>query len=71
MYEDEDGIATKQSEAVYATRTRLLLFMNAVLSWLGFGAAILHGEYDRDDLHLLFSSGLSGLCGWTSFLWVS
>ncbi|OKL62783.1 hypothetical protein UA08_01523 [Talaromyces atroroseus] len=45
MYSDQDGWATAQSQAVYSSRIRLLLSLTSVLSWLGFGAALLEGQY--------------------------
>jgi hypothetical protein len=73
MYCDEDGIATKQSQDVYDTRMRILLSMTSLLSWLGFGAAILNGEYAGENLRFTLSlkqSGI-GLLRWSKFLWVS
>jgi len=66
MYSDDDGIATKQSQAVYNTRIRILLYTTSLLSWLGFGLAVLNGDYAGD-----FSLLLSGFLGWSKFLWVS
>jgi len=50
MYSDEDGIASKRSQAVYDTRMRTLLFTTSLLSWVGFGAAILEGAYTKEGL---------------------
>ncbi|KAI9745397.1 MAG: hypothetical protein M1818_000931 [Claussenomyces sp. TS43310] len=67
MYSDEDGIATKRSQALYDARMRILLSTTSLLSWLGFGAAILNGEYAGDNLSL---EGFEFL-RWSKFLWAS
>jgi len=71
MYSDEDGIATKQSQAIYDTRMRILLSTTSLLSWLGFGAAIFNAEYARENLHLKLIVKQSDLLGWSKYLWVS
>jgi len=71
MYSDEDGLATKQSQAAYDTRMRILLSTTSFLSWVGFGAAILNGEYTRENSLLTLSLKQSDLIQWSKFLWVS
>ena len=61
MYWDEDGIATKQSQAVYDARMRILLYATSLLSSLGFGASILNGDYAGEDLRFTLSLKPSGL----------
>ncbi len=71
IYSDEDGIATKQSQAEYDTRMRTLLSATSLLSWVGFAAAILEGAYTRESLRfpalldkysLLHSSKVMWVC---------
>jgi hypothetical protein len=50
MYSDEDGVATKQLQSLYNTRIRTLVSATSLLSWLCFGAALLNGEYSRENL---------------------
>ncbi len=72
MYMDEDGTATKQSQDAYDARMRILLSATSLLSWLGFGAAILNREYGQDNLQ--FTSPLNEqfyILRWSKFLWVS
>lgn len=71
MYADEDGIATRRSQAVYDARMRILLSTTSLLSWLGFGAAILNGEYAGENLQFTLSLKQSGLLRWSKFLWAS
>ena len=71
MYSDEDGTATKQSQAVYDARMRMLLSTTSLLSWLGFGAAILNGEYARENLTFTSSLNQLGLLSWSKILWAS
>ena len=40
MYSDENGVASKESEAAYNARIRLLVSMTSFLSWLGLAAAV-------------------------------
>jgi hypothetical protein len=68
MYSDEDGTATKQSQAVYDARMRILLPTTSLLSWLGFGAAILNGEYARENLSFTSSLNQSSLLCWSRIL---
>lgn len=68
MYKDEDGVATKQSQAVYNARIRGLLSSTLILSWLGLVATILNGEYakERFDFILLLNQS-----DWSGILWAS
>ncbi|RFU32967.1 hypothetical protein B7463_g3371, partial [Scytalidium lignicola] len=69
MYSDEDGIATKQSQATYDSRVRMLLLTTSLLSWLGFSAAILNGEYVRENIYFIPPLELSGLLHCSKVLW--
>lgn len=48
MYSDEDGTASKESEAIYWDRTRTICSLNSLLSLLGVGAFTLSGEYAKE-----------------------
>ena len=67
MYADEDGIASKQSEAAYHGRLRVLLSTTSLISWLGFGMAVLNGDYARERLYWDHLS----LHYWSKILWAS
>jgi hypothetical protein len=71
MYQDEDGVATKQSQAVYEGRIRLLIFMACFLSFEGFGAAVLNGEYAQEKLLLPVTLNTSDPLEYRKWLWVS
>jgi hypothetical protein len=71
MYSDKDGMATKQSQAVYDRSIRRLLFVTSLLSWLGFVAAVLNGEYTGNNLHDLVSLDEASFLSLGQFLWAS
>jgi hypothetical protein len=71
IYSDEDGIATKQSQAVYDARIGTLLFTTSLLSWLGFGAAIWEGAYIKENMLLAISLDKKSLLRLSKLLWVS
>ena len=71
MYSDEDGFATKQSQAAYTARMNILLSITALLSFLGFGAAILNGEYTLQNLQCKLSLITSVLFYCNKLLWAS
>jgi len=71
MYADQDGTATKQSQAAYDCSIRRLLFTTSLLSWLGLAAAALNDEYTRDNLpNLLHVREISHL-NLSQLLWAS
>ena len=65
MYSDEDGTATKQSEAIYWDRIRTLCFLNSLLSFLGVGAFTLSDQYAREN------KSSNQLIFFTKLLWAS
>ena len=73
MYEDEDGTATKESQADYDARMRFLLSANSLLSWITFIAAIWNGEYGpQEDLKsTAISLNQPDLLRWSKFVWAS
>lgn len=71
MYSDKDGIATTRSQAVYNAHTRKLLAITSLLSWLGFCAAVLNGEYSRENFTFPLSLKQPDLLSWNKFLWAS
>ena len=71
MYSDKDGIAMTRSQAVYDARIRTLLAMTSLLSWLGFCAAVLNGEYAREYFTFPLPLKHISLLSWSKFLWVS
>lgn len=65
MYSDDDGTASRQSEAAYWARIRNLLALTSLLSWMGFGAALLSSNFTIVDFAVyqpIF---------WAKFLWAS
>ena len=50
MYSDEDGTASKESEAAYWRRVQVLRSLTSLLSLLGVGAVALSGEYAKDNI---------------------
>ncbi|KAJ5273160.1 P-loop containing nucleoside triphosphate hydrolase protein [Penicillium angulare] len=50
MYSDEDGIASKESEAIYRAQVRKLLYLTSALSFSGVSAITLGGGYAREEL---------------------
>jgi hypothetical protein len=71
MYLDEDGAATNQSQAVYDARIRLLLFATCLLSFVGFGTAVLNGDYTQEKLQFGILLNTSDLVEYSKLLWVS
>lgn len=71
LYRDKDGVATSLSQAVYDKRIRLLSNLTSLLSFIGFGAAILAGEYTRENLRFRASLAASDLVKYRRLLWVS
>jgi len=71
IYSDEDGVATKESQAAYDARVRMLRSLIVLLSWLGLCVAVLNGEYARENLHLTSSLTQLIFLHGTKFLWVS
>ena len=73
LYQDEDGIATTQSQTNYATRVQILLLATCVLSSLGFIAALSSGYYTAKNLELLTSLNILDLLRYSigHLLWVS
>ncbi|KAI0126965.1 ABC multidrug transporter [Xylariales sp. AK1849] len=69
MYLDEDGIATIRSQAVYNSRMRILLLTTILLSWVGFAATALDGDYSRDNSFFPLSLEQYGFARWSKFLW--
>ncbi|KAJ3485575.1 hypothetical protein NLG97_g6785 [Lecanicillium saksenae] len=47
MYVDQDGAATRQSQAIYDQRVRRLIFAISTLSAVGFASAARAGEYTQ------------------------
>lgn len=70
MYADRDGAATKQSQAAYDARVRVLLLATSVLSAVGFSAAALNGEYTNISWKLELSAWELHAHLWRRFLWV-
>jgi hypothetical protein len=70
MYHDKDGVATKQSQAVYDSRIRSLLFATRLLSFVGLGTAFLNGEYAGENLQLPVSPTILDLVTSQKLLWV-
>jgi len=48
-----------------------LLFVTSLLSWLGFVAAVLNGEYTGNNLHDLVSLDEASFLSLGQFLWAS
>jgi hypothetical protein len=71
MYSDEDGVATKHSEAQYNSLIQRLVFTTCVLSWVGLGAAVVDGEYTRESLNFSSSLQQPSIRIWSKLLWVS
>ena len=71
MYRDNDGVASTQSQALYDTRMRLLLFVTCVLSFVGCGAAVLNRDYAQEDMQFPLSLEPSDLMVYGKWLWVS
>lgn len=65
MYSDHDGTASKESEAAYWGRIRNLVALTSLLSWMGFGAALLSSEYTSAELTVYQPTF------WANFLWAS
>ncbi|KAH8696527.1 ABC multidrug transporter [Talaromyces proteolyticus] len=63
MYSDKDGSATLQSQTVYRSRIRLLLPITNLLSWAGFGIALLRGDFAS------LSMKKESILEWDSYLW--
>jgi hypothetical protein len=70
MYRDGDGTATEQSQAQYGARVRLLFLATRLLSFVGFGAAILNGKYARENLKLHVSLDMATLLEYSKLCWV-
>jgi hypothetical protein len=70
MYSDEDGVASKQSEAVYKARVKVLSLTTCLLSFVGFGASVIKGEYARETLTFSLSLETLTLLENARFLWV-
>ncbi|KAE9365698.1 ABC multidrug transporter [Stipitochalara longipes BDJ] len=68
MHSDQDGTATKQSQAVYDFRIRRLLFTTSLLSWLGLFAAALNNEYTGKNLRIPVSLKGASLLRLSQFL---
>ncbi|KAJ6780225.1 hypothetical protein PWT90_01952 [Aphanocladium album] len=47
MYADQDGAATKQTQAIYDQRIKRLIFIIFVLSSVGFASAAQNGDYTQ------------------------
>jgi len=73
LYQDEDGIATTQSQATYAARVQILLLVTCLLSLLGFSAALSSGYYTAKNLEILTSLNILDLLRYSicHLLWVS
>lgn len=71
MYSDQDGTATKQSQATYENHIRRLLFTSSLLSWLGFVAAALNNEYMGDNLRVLVNLREISIPSVGQLLWAS
>jgi hypothetical protein len=65
MYSDNDGTASKDSEVAYWARIRSLTVLTSLLSWMGFGAALLSSEYTSMELNVYQP------ISWIKFLWAS
>lgn len=71
LYADEDGCATKASQAAYDARMRILLFTTVSLSGLGFGIAVLNIGFTGEILQSVLSLKQYDLLGWGILLWES
>lgn len=71
MYSDEDGSASKQSQAAYNAQIRLLISVTSVLSWLGLAAAVANGEYSPGDLQFSLPLNQLSPLSWSKHLWAS
>lgn len=72
MYSDEDGAASKESEAAYKARIRLLVSMTSFLSWLGLAAAVTDvADYRVIFLQSFLSAAKLSLLHWSKLLWAS
>ena len=50
MYSDNDGTASKESEAIYQNRKRAFCAVTSLLSLIGVTTFALSGGYAKDDL---------------------
>lgn len=71
MYSDEDGVATKESTAVYNARVKKLTLGATYFSFFGFATAIFSGEYAKENLNFPVSLKTSNLLNCGKLLWVS
>lgn len=71
MYHDKDGVASKESEAAYKARIRLLVWLTSFLSWLGLAAAITDIAHYREIFQSLQSLIQLSSLHWSKLLWAS
>lgn len=65
MYSDDDGTASRESEAAYWARIRNLIALTSLLSWMGLGAALLRSDFTIVDF-IVYQPTF-----WAKFLWAS
>ena len=72
MYSDKDGAASKESEAAYKARVRLLVSMTSFLSCLGLAAAVTGvADYRVIFLQSYLPSATWSPLHWSKLLWAS
>ncbi|KAH7378047.1 ABC multidrug transporter [Cadophora sp. MPI-SDFR-AT-0126] len=69
MYSDQDGTASKLSQAEYDTRRATLLWITTILSCIGFGVALVNGEYSVEAFSMPFALQRESILVWSTALW--